>query len=325
MTLDSNAAGDVLRDMETFQAREAGTPQTVRLQLISGGQCIAVCPDERVVLRSGPFWSGYPLEWIRYADSGVRVNVSLPRHRIAYVQRGTSDVAYRARGYEARQRLCPGMFCFASRGFVFEGLEWRSRGLQVVVIDIADFGADPNPIDAYGRTDALFDMSMGIEDRQVGALVDSMCAEITDGCPTGRTYAEALSLALASRVASLCASMPESPRRRPILSPEQVARVRDHIARHLAEDLTIERLARAVNMSPFHFARSFKQATGVSPHKYVTRERVLRAREMLAGGRRSIADIALSLGFSSQSHFADVYRSTTGTSPGRDKGVLESV
>ena len=273
------------------------------------------------MLRSGKFWSGYRLEWIRVPDSAARVRTSTPAHRIACVQRGTCDVAYRALGYEARQHLSPGQFSFISRDFLFERLQWRGRGLEVVLIDIADLGGDPNPVDAYGRTDALFDMSMGIEDGRVAALVDLMCAEIAEGCPTGRAYGESLSLALASRVASLCASMPGSRRRVPVLSPRQLARVRDHIARHLGDDLCIERLAAAVNMSPFHFARCFKQATGATPHKYVTCERILRAREMLADGRRSIGEIALALGFASQSHFAEVYRRTTGAPPGRDRNT----
>lgn len=236
-----------------------------------------------------------------------------------HVQRGTCDVAYRALGYEARRRLSPGLFCFMSRGFGFERLAWHGRAFEVMLVDIEDFGSDPNPIDAYGRTDALFDMSMGAEDARVTSLVDMMCGEIAAGCPTGRTYAEALSVALASRVASLCASMPASRRRVPVLSQVQLQRVHQHIARHLADELTIERLAAAVNMSPFHFARCFRQVTGMSPHKYVTRERIKRAREMIVEGRRSIGEIALALGFASQSHFADVYRRAIGTSPGRDR------
>lgn len=275
----------------------------------------------RVVLRSGQFWGGYRVASLCVPDSGMRASVSPAHHRVAFVRRGICDIAWRALGHEARQRLTPGAFSFTSRGFVFERIEWRSRGLEVVLIDIADLGGDPNPIDAYGRSDALFDMSMGVDDASVATLVDLMCVEIAAGCPTGRSYGEALSLALASRVASLCAAMPGSRRRAPVLSAQQLQCVNQHIARHLAEELTIERLAATVRMSPFHFARCFKQATGTSPHKYVTRERIERAREMIAHGRLSIGQIALSLGFASPSHFADVYRRTTGTSPGRDKST----
>jgi len=319
MTFDAKAGASVTPPAPPARPDRTAEPHAARLLIVVGDAPGPVCPDEQVVLRSGPFWSGYRLEWIRVADSGIRADASLPAHRLAFVQHGTCDVTYRALGHQARQRLSPGTFCFASRGFTFEHLAWKSRGLELVLVDIADLRGDPNPIDAYGRTDALFDMAMGIEDPRTAALVDLMCGEVAAGCPTGRVYAEALSLALASRVASLCASMPGSRRRAPILSAQHLQRVNLHIARHIAEDLTIERLAAAVNISPFHFARCFKQATGMSPHKYVTRERILRAREMIADGRHSIGQIALSLGFASQSHFADVYRRTTGNSPRHDK------
>src|SRR5437763_15614344 len=104
-----------------------------------------------------------------------------------------------------------------------------------------------------------------------------------------------------------------------MLSPKQLGRITDHFAKNVADDLTIDRLATLVNMSPFHFARCFKQTTGMTPHQFVTRERIQRAREMLVLGKQSIGEIAMALGFASQSHFADVYRRITGSSPRRDR------
>jgi AraC family transcriptional regulator len=215
--------------------------------------------------------------------------------------------------------LSPGTFCFIGRGYLFERLAWKGRGFEAIMIDIENFGVDANPVDAFGRTDALFDMYMGIEDARVATLIDLMRTEIEAGCPTGAAYGEALSLALASRVASLCATIPGEQRRAAMLSSKQLQRVTEYVAINLAHELTIDRLAGLVNMSPFHFARCFKQTTGMTPHQFVTRERIVRARQMLAEGRQPIGDIAMALGFSSQSHFADVYRRVTGTSPRRDR------
>jgi len=160
-------------------------------------------------------------------------------------------------------------------------------------------------------------MYMGLEDARVATLVELMRSEIASGCATGSSYAEALSLALASRIASLCASMPGRAGRVATLSSNHVSRITEHIANSLSDDLTIETLARLVNMSPFHFARCFKRTTGMAPHQFVTRERIERAKKMLAQRTQSIGDIAMAVGFSSQSHFADVYRRVTGTSPRR--------
>src|SRR5437762_313408 len=202
-------------------------------------------------------------------------HVSTPHHRIFMIAAGSCDVRYRAAARDAKCRLSLGSFCFVSRGYEFERLSWKSTRCEAFVVDITDIGSDPNPIDAFGRTDALFDMYMGL-DAHIATLIGLMRSEIDSTCPTGSSYAEALSLALASRIASLCASFPGSAPRAAALSSKQLSRISEHIAKSLPDDLTIETLARLVNMSPFHFARCFKRTTGVTPHQFVTHERIER-------------------------------------------------
>lgn len=298
---------------------ERTTEERRPIELLVGGMRSPVCAPNRVLLDSGRLWSGYRLEAIRAPASGILEQVSSPHHRVVFVVSGTCTVRYRAHLHEGRHRLSPGMFCFIGRGYLFERLAWKGRGFEAIMIDIANFGVDANPIDAFGRTDALFDMYMGIEDARVATLIDLMRSEIEAGCPTGGAYGEALSLALASRVASLCATIPGEQRRAAMLPSKQLERVTDFVRANLAHELTIERLATLVNMSPFHFARCFKQTTGFTPHQFVIRERIARARTMLSSGTQSIGDVAMALGFASQSHFADVYRRVTGASPRRDR------
>jgi AraC family transcriptional regulator len=286
-----------------------------RIELIVDGERRPVCASNRVLLESGRFWSGYRLELLRIPAAGCLERVSTPNHRIVFVASGTCDVRYRADGYDARHRLSPASFCFISRGYLFQRLCWKANRFEAFIVDITDLDARPSPIDAFGRTDALFDMYMGLEDARVATLIDLMRAEIKAGCPTGSAYGEALSVALSARVASLCASMPGERRHAAVLSAKQLAHVTNHVAKHLSDELTIDRLAALVNMSPFHFARCFKQTTGFTPHQFVIRERIARARALLSSGTQSIGDVAMALGFASQSHFADVYRRVTGTTP----------
>ena len=299
--------------------RRDPTQETSAIELIVDGERRSVCAPNRVLLESGRFWSGYRLELLRIPAAGILDRVSTPHHRIVFIVGGTCDVRYRARAHEGRHRLSPGTFCFVSRGYVFDRLSWKASRFESIMVDIADFDTDPNPIDAFGRTDALFDMYLGIEDARVATLIELMRTEIEAGCPTGSGYGIALSLALGARVASLCATIPSEYRRAATLSSKQLERIAAFIRTNLANELTIDRLAVLVNMSPFHFARCFKQTTGLTPHQFVTRERIERAKAMLAHGRQPIGDIALAVGFSSQSHFADVYRRVTGTSPRRSR------
>jgi AraC-like DNA-binding protein len=64
-----------------------------------------------------------------------------------------------------------------------------------------------------------------------------------------------------------------------------------------------------------HFAREFKRLTGFAPHQYVLGRRVERARALLARGERSITEVALTVGFSSQSHLTTAFRRVYGTTP----------
>ncbi len=88
--------------------------------------------------------------------------------------------------------------------------------------------------------------------------------------------------------------------------------------------MSLNDIAALVQMGPCHFARAFKESTGLSPHQYVLRRRIDRAVEMLKDERSSLAGIAYDLGFSSQGHFTTVFRKFTGTQPGSYREQLQS-
>jgi AraC family transcriptional regulator len=92
-------------------------------------------------------------------------------------------------------------------------------------------------------------------------------------------------------------------------------RVRDYIDANLDGDLGLDTLARAAGVSAAQFVPRFTAAHGETPHQFVIRRRVDRARQLLAGSDLPIADIALQTGFSSQSHLTDVFRRQIGEAP----------
>jgi AraC-like DNA-binding protein len=75
-------------------------------------------------------------------------------------------------------------------------------------------------------------------------------------------------------------------------------------------------IAIAVRMDPFTFGRTFKQATGVTPHQYVIRCRLRRAMRLLERDELTLADVALEVGCSCQSHLTTLFRKHLGTTPG---------
>jgi AraC family transcriptional regulator len=68
-------------------------------------------------------------------------------------------------------------------------------------------------------------------------------------------------------------------------------------------------------MSPYYFSRLFKQSTGLSPHQYLLRQHIERAKELLAEPRHRIAAVSYELGFPHQSHFTTIFRKLVGTTP----------
>ena len=85
---------------------------------------------------------------------------------------------------------------------------------------------------------------------------------------------------------------------------------------HLDEDITLDRLAGEACLSPYHFARAFKAATGAPPHRYLTDRRLERAKILIAANQLPLAAIAAACGFSSQAHFTKTFKAATGATPG---------
>ena len=101
----------------------------------------------------------------------------------------------------------------------------------------------------------------------------------------------------------------------PIPAYIHLLRAKDLIDRRYAEPLEVEALAREAYASEAHFARSFRQAFGETPHRYLLRRRIERARELLRATDMRVTDVSLEVGFASLSSFSHAFRDLTGESP----------
>lgn len=115
-------------------------------------------------------------------------------------------------------------------------------------------------------------------------------------------------------LASLRSLAPVSPPRGG-LSSGAMRRVREYIEAHIGDSIELAALAAVAGLSMFHFARQFKESTGVTPHSYLVRRRIERAQQMLAESDLSLSEIAFRTGFSDQSHLTRHFRQTVGVTP----------
>ena len=99
------------------------------------------------------------------------------------------------------------------------------------------------------------------------------------------------------------------------LAPHRLQRVLACIEARLAERVQVRELADEIHMSPFHFARMFKLATGLAPHAYITRQRMGRARDLLATTDLPLLEVAARVGYQTQAHFTGVFHRYVGTTP----------
>jgi AraC family transcriptional regulator len=159
-------------------------------------------------------------------------------------------------------------------------------------------------IDFFGRDVALTHLCAACADL-LSARVPGSSRIVADLTQLFATY-------LAAKYTSTTSGKPEVRGGLPI---RQLQKVGDFVTEHLAEEISVEILAQLVQLSPFHFSRIFKQSTGMSPLRFVTRERVTRAQQLIRETSRSLIEIALDVGYTSPSHFAQVFRRVVGMTP----------
>jgi AraC family transcriptional regulator len=98
-------------------------------------------------------------------------------------------------------------------------------------------------------------------------------------------------------------------------SAYRIHHIMNAILSHPEADHSLEAMAADAGLTPSHFCRVFKKATGITPHQYVMKARLDRAQDLLGSSDLSIAAVADSLGFTSQSHFTRAFRQYAGQTP----------
>ncbi|PZF82040.1 helix-turn-helix domain-containing protein [Jiangella anatolica] len=157
---------------------------------------------------------------------------------------------------------------------------------------------------------------LGVRDAVVLGVASVLKRAHVGGDPVDTVRASVLARRLAEHVVGHYAGI--APPHRPLggrLDRVLLDRVAGVVEARLGDPLTVDDLAAAATLSPFHFARAFKAATGLAPHEYVTARRMDRATSLLLRSRLSVPEVAYAVGLSNVSHFRRVFRRHTGFLP----------
>ncbi|MEM9925088.1 MAG: AraC family transcriptional regulator [Cyanobacteria bacterium P01_D01_bin.50] len=148
---------------------------------------------------------------------------------------------------------------------------------------------------------------------QIGLAIKNVLEKNPSG---SRLYAETMLNALAVHLLqSYSARKPNLKEYKNGLSKNQLAKIIEYIKNNLDRDLGLNELANLLQISPHYFCHLFKQSMGITPHKYVIKTRVNRAKELLLTGKYSIAQVAFIVGFANQSHLNRHFKKFFGVTP----------
>jgi AraC family transcriptional regulator len=211
------------------------------------------------------------------------------------------DIAFRPRGSKLWSNLSGGRF--------IQILQSRETYDNLVPELVRSGAADLEPQDAFS-------------DPLISQIALTIANEIDGGCIDG-ILADALNTALAAQVTRRfvdpSAIMPAPSNG---LSRDRLKRVRDYIETHLDDRLTLTDLAGVACLSSYHFSRSFKEAVGIGPQRYVMQRRLERAKTLIRRTNQPLAQIAQQVGLCDQSHLTSIFRRETGETPGRYRAAL---
>lgn len=287
-----------------------------RLQILSGRELVAWPWGDNSLDDTGiaPH-DGFRLEEQRSREYLPMIaTAEWPRMQIALVTDGCFKTSYRVGLQSYRLDVGPGALFINPGGCEFQNVHPQGR-FRMLLVEVGGRLVQQLTRDAVSPTTREVVPQHNIRDASLARLIRSMESDVRRKCPAGRLYTEYLSLTLASYVIGRYAVRSTADPSGRTLSRTQRALVEDFVHAHMQCNLSMARLASITQLSPRHFSRLFRATFGESPHQYVIRLRIDRAREMLANDSISISEIALSVGFGSQSHLTQLFHQATGVTP----------
>lgn len=256
----------------------------------------------------------------RQIDAGAQNCVRPECTELVYILSGQAKVRRTGDGQKQEGMARPGTSWLVPAGTheTLLELDGSTECLMIFLPDklleasaLADYDIDPSLtklVYAGGFADTTL--------AQIGMALRRMIGR--DAQPMDRVFADGLRTALAAHlIGNYTVDRWRPSARAPSLDSRRLQRVLDFMEASLADDISLDDLAREACLSPYHFSRLFHEATGLPPHRYLVERRIQAARRMLLSEQASMTEVALDTGFGSQASFTRAFRKVTGTTPGQ--------
>lgn len=213
-----------------------------------------------------------------------------------------------------RDLIEPGAFCLTPDGTSFAA-RWQESVEAIVIRLNADWldsiASQIVPLDNWELT-----IERGKQDNFLYSLVTTLRNEVANNYQAGQVYYDSLLNTLGIHLVSKYRTQPSSIEvKQEGLSPAKLRTAIAFIEANCDRNLKLKEIAEAVGLSEFYCDRQFKKSLGITPHQYLTRYRIDRAKQLLKQQDFTIAQIAQKCGFSSQSYFTKQFRRSVGVTP----------
>jgi AraC family transcriptional regulator len=225
-----------------------------------------------------------------------------------------APIIWQAQGKQGKKITGPGSIFVWSRG-TEHAVSFPTSMTEILV------NLEPNLMQqALGENDKGTDVELidqwGVPDQQIEHILRALEADLEAGLPSGRLFGESLLCAIAVRLQRCYGVFPQKdPKLGNGLPRARLNRVVEYIETNLEREIALTALAKIAGMSPHYFCELFKQSLRFSPHQYVLRRRIARARNLLVDPRVTVLEAAVRSGFSDQSHFTKIFRRIVGVTP----------
>jgi AraC family transcriptional regulator len=293
---------------------------SVRIRVRQGSEWVELAPGVPTLSSARSSWEGVLFERHVHGPHSTDRHEHLS-HFVCLHLSEPAPIIWHSQGKKGNKIIGSGSMILVSRG-TEDSISFPKAVRRILLNLEPSLLRRAIPDDETGR-DVEFIDQWGVPDPQVEYILRALEVDLEAGIPAGGLFGESLLCALAVHLQNRYAVKPQRlPRLRNGLPRARLNRVIEYIDANLDREIALTALAKTAGMSAHYFSELFKQSVRISPHQYVLRRRIDRARKLLTDPAVTVFEAAVRSGFTDQSHFTKIFRRVMGVTPTRYRAAL---